>query len=322
MPDVRPAFIHVDVDNLWAIAECYGLSIPRTIENFVYEDALPRFAKLYAERGIRATFFIVGRDCERDANRDALRDLVGQDHALGNHSYSHRLDFRALSREQISDEVSRAHSAITESSGQAPKGFRAPGYAVSPVLQSVLNDRGYLYDSSLMPSPFGFVFRTLDAGLRKTAQKLNANPQPISLSAKTQYPQLADAGASLRPQTIKSSPSTPNSPTSLIELPAATAPLLRLPFQAGVCMRLGRHYFDMLFNSFARARDLPLLFLAHAADLCDFSALNEPFFSRSKFFSMPIERKLELMSRFLDRIQGSFEVQLAEIHFTADSLRA
>ena len=60
----RTAFIHVDIDDLWSIGECYGVGVPHEQAGLVYRDALPRFRALFAETGVRATFFAVGRDVQ------------------------------------------------------------------------------------------------------------------------------------------------------------------------------------------------------------------------------------------------------------------
>ena len=63
----------------------------------------------------------------------------------------------------------------------------------------------------------------------------------------------------------------PCTPQKVLTLPSATSPLARLPFQAGVCMRLGYGYFRTCFEPYRWNRALPFVFLFHAADLADFS---------------------------------------------------
>ena len=36
--------------------------------------------------------------------------------------------------------------------GVRPVGFRAPGYAIDETVYTLLEERGYLYDSSLLPT--------------------------------------------------------------------------------------------------------------------------------------------------------------------------
>lgn len=248
---------------------------------------------------------MVGRDLDRAPNVELLKGLVAEGHALANHSHTHPLHFRALSTRELEAEVGQAEEALTRHFGRRPVGFRAPGYGISHRLLGVLERRGYRYDCSAMPGPYGPVFRWLDRRLRATP------PDGRTLRGKTQYSRLTDMlRHPLHPHRVGSTRSEGGS--SLIEIPSATSPLLRLPFQAGVCLRLGRRYFDTHLAAFRRRPDLPLLFLLHAADVADFAALDHPFFRNSPFFSGPVEDKEAGVRYFLCRITEHYAVRLTE----------
>ncbi len=305
--NVVPAFVHVDLDNLWAISDCYGFSPPEGQTDFVYEDAVPRLGRLFREAGISATLFVVGRDLNSEANIRLLRDLITDGHMVANHSQTHPLTFRNLSKAGIEKEVSQAEDSIHRHLGVKPQGFRAPGYGISRQLLSVLAERGYDYDCSAMPGPYGSVFRWLDSRLRATAEGGKA------AAGKTQYSRLGDmlryplAAHRVFPERVGDHEKASAS-HGLIEIPSATSPLLRLPFQAGVCLRLGRRYFDAHLAACRRRRDMPLLFLLHAADVTDFAALNHPFFQRSSFFSGPVADKEAGIRYFLKEISTHYRI--------------
>jgi peptidoglycan/xylan/chitin deacetylase (PgdA/CDA1 family) len=302
------AFIHVDLDDYWAIAECYGLETSAGEDHSVLMDALPRLRELFQRLEVPATLFAVGKDLEHQPVAEQLRAFADSGHAIANHSYSHNLRFRDLSPAEMESEICQTEELALAKLNLKLRGFRAPGYAASQKLVTVLAKRGYLYDSSLMPSPFGFVFRLIDARLRSDARGSAG-------SAKTQYPLLADARAQVRPYNISGSdfrrPESTSPATNLVEFPVAAAPLMRLPFQAGVCMRFGRAYFDTLLASFKRSKG-PFIFLIHAADACDFSGAREPFFRKSAFFSQPIQRKLDFLEYAIARIKAVRQVKLLE----------
>lgn len=283
-----PAFIHVDVDDLWAIAECYGYEVAEQWAHHVSRDALPRFQKLFHEQGLDATFFLVGRDLESQPYVEQIRDLLQAGHRIANHSYSHSLRFRALPRVEMSNEIDRCHALAQSTLNVELKGFRAPGYAWSRQLAELLEERGYAYDASLMPGPYGAVFRWMDGRMQRVGRHGLA-------AAKTQYPLLADTWNSLYPSPVGSS--------RLVELPSATAPLLRLPFQAGVCMSLGWPYFRACFEPYRWNQALPVVFLFHAADLANFSEVPYDLFRRSSFFNKPVKDRVALARRFLETIQ-------------------
>ena len=58
-----PAFIHIDVDDLWAVAECYGYTVAEEWADHISRDALPRFEPV-SRTEYQSYIFIVGRDLE------------------------------------------------------------------------------------------------------------------------------------------------------------------------------------------------------------------------------------------------------------------
>ena len=50
---------------------------------------------------------------------------------------------------RVSEEIERAHELLSEVAGERIQGFRAPGYDISAEILGVLEDLGYLYDSSI-----------------------------------------------------------------------------------------------------------------------------------------------------------------------------
>ncbi|MGI8905475.1 MAG: polysaccharide deacetylase family protein [Candidatus Sumerlaeaceae bacterium] len=277
----------MDLDDLWAIAECYGFTVDEAEGHHVTTDALPRLRELFQRHKVQSTLFVVGRDLEHPPFVQQLKACLDEGHEVANHSNSHRLDFRNLTSDELKNEIEQCDGLLQEKLQRKPLGFRAPGYGHSDSLLEALNARAYLYDSSLMPGPYGAVFRWLDGRHQKRVRGQSGS--------KTQYSLLKDAARPLAPHR--------RGGQNLVEIPAATSPLLRLPFQAGVCMRLGRRYFDAQLNAFAGRSRLPFVFLLHAADIADFSTVKHPFFQQAGYFSMPVQSKIELLDYFLTRIR-------------------
>ncbi|MEJ7599279.1 MAG: polysaccharide deacetylase family protein [Kofleriaceae bacterium] len=125
--------------------------------------ALPRAAKLFASRGIAVTWFVVGRDAdvglaERDpaaraGNAALLGELASRGDELANHSYSHPYDLARLPGDIAEREIGECDRVLRAITGTAVRGFRAPGYDVSPAMLDALGRRSYRYDSSIFPAP-------------------------------------------------------------------------------------------------------------------------------------------------------------------------
>jgi len=87
----------------------------------------PRLLDLLKQRGIHATFFLVGKNAA--AFPDVVRRIVAEGHEVGNHSWSHPL-FTQLGQESVESQLRRTHDAILKACGTAPLLYRPPYGAV------------------------------------------------------------------------------------------------------------------------------------------------------------------------------------------------
>jgi peptidoglycan/xylan/chitin deacetylase (PgdA/CDA1 family) len=87
----------------------------------------PRLLDLLKERGIHATFFLVGKNAA--AYPDVVKRIVAEGHEVGNHSWSHPL-FTQMSKESVESQLQRTHDAIVKACGVAPLFYRPPYGAV------------------------------------------------------------------------------------------------------------------------------------------------------------------------------------------------
>jgi peptidoglycan/xylan/chitin deacetylase (PgdA/CDA1 family) len=81
-----------------------------------------RVADVLDSRGIKGTFFVVGKNA--DAHPDIVRELVTRGDLVGNHSYHHQKR-KALLEPTYGDE-SHAEASIAAAAGVCPAFFRAP----------------------------------------------------------------------------------------------------------------------------------------------------------------------------------------------------
>jgi peptidoglycan/xylan/chitin deacetylase (PgdA/CDA1 family) len=120
----------------------------------------------------------------------------------------------------LRDEVALGAEAIERVTGVRPKGFRAPGYAVSDTLFEVLEELAVGYDSSLLPCPLYYGAKALimsamwAAGRRSRSILYN----PLALTSPTE-PYRMDKPYWRRGK-------------ALLEIPISVTPALsgRLPF--------------------------------------------------------------------------------------------
>jgi peptidoglycan/xylan/chitin deacetylase (PgdA/CDA1 family) len=75
------------------------------------------------ERGVKATFFLMGADAEKNA--DQVRALIADGHELGNHTFTHP-DMTLASVDKAKDEVERTDAAIRSAGYTGEIYFRPP----------------------------------------------------------------------------------------------------------------------------------------------------------------------------------------------------
>ncbi|MBT8481732.1 MAG: polysaccharide deacetylase family protein [Myxococcales bacterium] len=162
------ASISVDLDEVPRYAAIHGVEVPAGPgARAVYEKCVPRITAWFDDDSIRATFFAIGEDLEREENRRAIAGLHAAGHEIGNHSYHHHYDLTRRAAGDIGDEIRRGATIIEQSCGTRPVGFRAPGYTVSDVLFSALEACGVEYDSSVFPCPSYYAVKAAALGAIK-----------------------------------------------------------------------------------------------------------------------------------------------------------
>jgi polysaccharide deacetylase family protein (PEP-CTERM system associated) len=110
-----------------------------------------RLMEILAERGVRATFFVLGWLAERVPA--LVRRITEAGHEVACHGYSHQLVYRQTPSE-FREETVRAKHFLEDTIGHAVLGYRAASFSVtrqSLWALDVLIDLGFRYDSSIFP---------------------------------------------------------------------------------------------------------------------------------------------------------------------------
>src|SRR3989338_1290749 len=145
------ATIQVDLDGLWTNLRYYGHDAPVS-PDIVFTSGLRRYLDIFEELGIKATFFVIGKDIGIPEKRALLQEAHEKGHELANHTFTHPFGFRKLSAQQQQAEIEQGERAIGSITGKKPRGFKAPGYDVDANVFSILAEKWYLYDSSIIPT--------------------------------------------------------------------------------------------------------------------------------------------------------------------------
>ncbi|MBI4177967.1 polysaccharide deacetylase family protein [bacterium] len=262
------------------------------------------------------TFFVVGRDLSAEPARQIVREMAQAGHEIASHSFTHPQGFRQLRRDEKEMELQRAEESIHAATGNAPVGFRAPGWNVDSETTAILAGRGYRYDSSVFP--------TLLAPLLKCAHWWANRTRPPA------------ARTTLGDPNIFRAPRTAYRPDRdhiwkrgrlpLIEIPIATTPFWRLPCYGTTLFQIGESRFRPLYDRIRReclaSASEPgprpaFVFQMHLAEWVDAPAggLNRHLRPGARTYipaalRMPLAAKRDIYRRFLTTLCGDFDTIL------------
>ena len=226
-----------------------------------YDEAIPRFLDLFDRHGTRATFFVVGRDAANGTRARRVREIAERGHEVGNHSYSHPYNFRALSRAEKAAEIVQAEAAISDAVGERPVGFRTPSCDVDLETLELLEERGYLYDSSVFPSPIMWAFMLYGKLFVKHENYQLGHPLAALAPREPYFPGFEQIHR-------RRAPSDARSPR-ILEVPFSVLPGTRFPFYNTLLRRLGTRFFDAMLRAFGTRE--PLLHLVfHMIEMAEF----------------------------------------------------
>lgn len=128
-------------------------------DHIARQDGVPRYVAMtdrildfLDERGVKATFFVVGDIVDRTP--ELIRRVAGQGHEIASHSYRHvalPLEDAPTFRRAVADHRRR----LEDLAGTAVQGFRAPLFSLTPASAWALDaiaDAGFRYSSSIVPA--------------------------------------------------------------------------------------------------------------------------------------------------------------------------
>jgi peptidoglycan/xylan/chitin deacetylase (PgdA/CDA1 family) len=132
--------LSVDIDGRRAFESAEKICSDRFIEG-----GLPKALSLFEHIKIKPTFFVVGKNALDFPEEHRLL----RKYDVGNHSFSH-INFSSLSYSEKNSEIVGGEDAIRKIIRKNSKVFRAPDYAIDYETISLLKNRGYKSDSSLL----------------------------------------------------------------------------------------------------------------------------------------------------------------------------
>jgi polysaccharide deacetylase family protein (PEP-CTERM system associated) len=94
---------------------------------------------------VQATFFVLGWLAERLPN--LIREIQSRGHEVASHGYNHNL-CNQQSHADLKRELTESKKLLEDITGSKVFGFRAPNFSIDDDILKLIEDCGYLYDSS------------------------------------------------------------------------------------------------------------------------------------------------------------------------------
>jgi peptidoglycan/xylan/chitin deacetylase (PgdA/CDA1 family) len=123
----------------------------------------PKVLAILAKYNIPATFFVIGKKAEKQA--DLIQRIITKGHLIGLHSYGHAFFFDLYRRGKMEQDLRKAEGVIMKVTGKRPLLFRPPYGVTNPTLAKVVKKYGYYV--------IGWSIRSLDTTI-KDAEKIAA----------------------------------------------------------------------------------------------------------------------------------------------------
>lgn len=141
----------VDAVSLWT--STFRSTSPSEISRgeFGANCAVPRVLELLAEKDLPATFFVPAVTARQFPR--VIAAVADAGHEIGAHGDLHERTAK-LSREEEEEVHRRSIATLEELVERRPRGYRSPGWELSPHTIGLIEEQGFNYDSSQMATDF------------------------------------------------------------------------------------------------------------------------------------------------------------------------
>ena len=106
-----------------SVNECYENMIAITFDDGPRKSTTEKLLDGLKERGVKATFFLVGNKVED--NQELVARMYEEGHLIGNHTYSH-IQLNSVSADEAYNEIVKTNEAIQKATGEPVKYIRPP----------------------------------------------------------------------------------------------------------------------------------------------------------------------------------------------------
>jgi len=291
--------LSIDMDNQWSYMKTHGDSGWDKYPTY-FNVVIPKVLGLVKELDIPITFFLVGKDLEKDGNTKEVEKIAKAGLSIANHSYNHEPWLHKYNYEQINKEIELTDSLLQSITGQKPIGFRGPGFIYSNELFKVLIANGYKYDASTLPTFIGPLARWYYFKTAELSQEERDKRRYL-------FGKISEGFRRNKPHYLAVSKDT-----RIAELPVTTFPIIRSPIHLSYLVYLYR--FDIkLLNAYLYTAvlslkffNVPVSFLLHPLDFVGGDSIKSLAFFPG--MDLKTDEKLDIVRHVLGFLKQRFNI--------------
>lgn len=226
-----------------------------------------KILELFESLNFKSTFFITGLIA--DYYKDLVKDISNAGHEIGSHNYYH-VDYEYEKYDKVKTDLIRSKNLLEDLTGKKVIGYRSPNSSIPPFLVELLEDNGFLYDSSVTPT-------------RKIMGKFGKfTKSPL----KPYIPDRKNIG-------------TPGN-SGIYEFPWAIFPGVKFPAGSGIMHRIMGNYYNTIATNYSLKRG-PISYYFHPYEIQNLNYLknfNLPFIVKIFFRNMG-DSYFSMLKKFL-----------------------
>jgi polysaccharide deacetylase family protein (PEP-CTERM system associated) len=150
-PGAGKAALSIDVEDWFHTANLEGVIGREAWEKceLRVERNTMRMLEILDARNARATFFVLGWVAEKCPQ--LVRAIAAAGHEVASHGYGHELVY-SLGASEFRSDVLRSKRYLEDLTGELVRGYRAPCFSITEWAIPILQEAGFDYDSSVVPT--------------------------------------------------------------------------------------------------------------------------------------------------------------------------
>lgn len=122
----------------------------RVKSDYAIRHTTEKILEVYDSNNARGTFFISTETLP--SSKEHIKLISNHGHEIATHGHNHTLDYDTKNREELHNEINSSKKLLEDITQKPVIGFRTPAFKRSEYTDEVLEELGFIYDSSTAKS--------------------------------------------------------------------------------------------------------------------------------------------------------------------------